>query len=144
LVATRETTFKIPEILFLDGEKNNALPALDDLNGLAGYQTRINIRPPKALNPLVIPLQRREILDLTAHLGAAGIFSWDGPPGQWTILRVGYTLTGKKNEGPPGSTGFESDKLSQDATRQYFEGMKNVLFKNRAAYIGRVLPSILI
>jgi hypothetical protein len=144
LVTTGKSSFKVPEVLFLDGEKNNALPALDDLNGLAGYQARIAIKPKKVLNGQIVPLKRQEILDLSAHRDAAGVFSWDVPPGQWTILRVGYTLTGKKNEGPPGSTGFESDKLSKEATREYYEGMKNVLFKNREAYIGQVTSSLLI
>jgi hypothetical protein len=33
LVTTGKSPFKVPEVLFLAGEKNNALPALDDLSG---------------------------------------------------------------------------------------------------------------
>ena len=144
LIITRETVFKVPEILFLNGERNNALPALGDLNGLAGYQVRNTIKPPKVLNVRATPLKQPEILDLTSHKDAGGILTWDVPPGRWTVLRVGYTLTGKKNEGPPGSTGFESDKLSQDGTREYFEGLKSVLLRNRDASLGRVISSLLI
>jgi hypothetical protein len=63
--------------------------------------------------------------------------------GNWTVLRIGYTLTGKHNEGPPGSTGFESDKLSAEATRAYFKGMKNIFLKDREEYSGNIVKSIL-
>lgn len=51
------------------------------------------------------------ILDVTSSV-TDGILRWDAPPGLWTILRVGASLTGQTN-GPasPEATGLEVDKL---------------------------------
>ena len=37
------------------------------------------------------------------------------PQGKWTVLRIGYTPTGKDNHpAPAGGLGLECDKLSQE------------------------------
>jgi hypothetical protein len=137
-----QDTLRIPEIRF-NQDIYNFLPALNELNALAGFQVRERINPKKILNERKKPVKLNEIIDLTSNINNEGLLTWDIPEGNWTILRVGYTLTGKHNEGPRGSTGFESDKLSADATMAYFEGMKNVFLKDREAYIGNTLKSIL-
>lgn len=133
---------RIPEIQF-NRDIHDFLPALNDLNALAGYQVRERINPKKILNDRKAPVKLSEIVDLTANLNSNGVFTWEVPEGNWTLLRMGYTLTGKKNEGPPGSTGLESDKLSAEATRAYYNGMKEVLFRDREKYLGNTLRSIL-
>jgi hypothetical protein len=72
----------------------------------------------------------------------SGKLTWDVPAGSWTLLRVGYTLTGRRNDGPAGSTGLETDKLSAGATAAYFAGMKDLFFNGREKYIGTTLRSI--
>jgi hypothetical protein len=132
---------RIPEIQFNE-DINRFQPALNELNALAGYQVREKINPPKILNDTKVPVNLDDIIDLTQYMNKDGTLTWDVPTGRWTILRVGYTLTGKRNEGPPGSTGLESDKLSAVATRQYYQGMKKVLFDSREKYIGNTIKSI--
>ncbi len=133
---------RIPEIQF-NRDLYDFLPALNDLNALAGFQVREKIGPKKTINSKKTAVKLKELVDLTKYTDKNGRLNWDVPEGNWTILRVGYTLTGKKNEGPPGSTGYESDKLSAEATREYFDGMKHVLFQNREKFIGKTLKSIL-
>jgi hypothetical protein len=47
---------------------------------------------------------------------------WEAPPGRWTIVRIGLSLTGQTN-GPAQAkdTGLEVDKLDPDAVRGYLE-----------------------
>ena len=67
-------------------------------------------------------IQTTDIIDLTKLVKADGTISWNPPPGNWNILRFGYSLTGITNH--PASTeatGLEVDKLDSKAVRNYFE-----------------------
>jgi hypothetical protein len=45
------------------------------------------------------------------------------PPGRWTILRMGHSLTGAKNRpAMPAGLGYEADKLSRKHMEAYFHG----------------------
>lgn len=63
-----------------------------------------------------------EMLDLTDRLRADGTLDWAPADGEWTVLRMGYSLTGRMN-GPatPASTGYEVDKLNARHVRNYIE-----------------------
>ncbi|MYM34524.1 glycoside hydrolase [Duganella sp. FT94W] len=61
-----------------------------------------------------------DIIDLSARMRADGHLDWTPPPGRWTVLRFGYTLTGKQNgPAPSEATGLEVDKLSATHVRDY-------------------------
>lgn len=61
-----------------------------------------------------------QVLDLTGRMQSDGTLTWTPPPGRWTILRLGYSLTGKRNEPAPAeATGLEVDKLDAGAVRGY-------------------------
>ena len=66
-----------------------------------------------------VPLNR--IINLTSQF-RDGKLTWDAPPGHWTILRVGYTPTGHRNDTGGGGTGLECDKFNPAAARVQFEG----------------------
>ena len=76
----------------------------------------------------------KEIVDLTSHF-KDGRLTWDVPPGRWTVLRFGHTLTGAVNLPPPKSgEGLECDKLSAEAADAIFAGlMANLVDDNRPA-----------
>ena len=60
------------------------------------------------------------VTDVTRHLQADGRLDWTPPPGRWTILRIGYSLTGKTNgPAPAETTGLEVDKLDGPAVERY-------------------------
>ena len=42
-------------------------------------------------------INEKNIIDLSAHY-INKMFTWDVPPGEWTIIRYGYTSTGKRND----------------------------------------------
>lgn len=67
-----------------------------------------------------IPL--KDMVQISEYLDSTGFLSWEAPEGNWTILRMGYTITGNENETGGGGVGLESDKFSKEATRLVFDG----------------------
>ena len=62
------------------------------------------------------------VVDLRSHLKADGVLDWTPPRGQWLVIRLGYSLTGRTNH--PASregTGLEVDKLNSRHVKNYFE-----------------------
>ena len=67
-----------------------------------------------------------DVVDLTGKLNTDGTLNWTVPAGNWTIMRFGFSLTGKQNH--PASreaTGLEVDKLDGRAIKDYFENYLN-------------------
>ena len=63
-----------------------------------------------------------QVIDLTRQLRADGTLDWIAPPGEWVVLRLGYSLTGETN-GPasPEATGLEVDKLNRLHGKSYMD-----------------------
>lgn len=62
------------------------------------------------------------VIDISGMMDAEGNVNWVAPEGKWRIIRLGYTLTGKKNgPAPKEATGLEVDKLDQVAYHNYFK-----------------------
>lgn len=72
---------------------------------------------------------QNDILNITDRLNADGRLDWNVPPGQWTILRIGHTPTGRDNHpAPEGGLGLECDKLSTAAMDAHWSGfVQNVV-----------------
>jgi hypothetical protein len=67
-----------------------------------------------------VPLSR--VIDLSSKLRADGSLDWTPPPGEWRVLRLGYSLLGTTNHpAPPEATGLEVDKFDGPAVRNYME-----------------------
>jgi hypothetical protein len=63
-----------------------------------------------------------DVVDLTARLRKDGTLDWQVPAGKWTVLRMGYSLTGTKNHpASPEATGYEVDKLNRSHVASYFQ-----------------------
>jgi hypothetical protein len=61
-----------------------------------------------------------DVIDLTAKLKPDGTLEWDAPAGNWNVIRLGYSLTGRQNHpASPEATGLEVDKLDKEAVRKY-------------------------
>ncbi len=61
-----------------------------------------------------------DVVNLTTKMQADGTLNWQAPPGNWAIMRMGYSLTGRQNHpASPEATGLEVDKLDKDAVRKY-------------------------
>lgn len=63
-----------------------------------------------------------DVIDLTAKMQKDGTLDWTPPPGRWTVLRMGYSLTGITNHpASPEATGPEVDKLNAADVKDYFD-----------------------
>ena len=83
---------------------------------------------------------RSQIVNLAAQMDSSGRLTWDVPAGQWTILRLGHTTTGTDNHpAPEAGRGFESDKLSREATDVMFAGLMGRLVADSKPLAGKTL-----
>jgi hypothetical protein len=89
----------------------------------SGFQASIDAEAPstaRANRDAVIPAGG--VINLTDKVDANGRLRWTAPPGRWTIVRLGWSLTGQTN-GPAQArdTGLEVDKLDPVLVRGYLE-----------------------
>jgi hypothetical protein len=79
--------------------------------------------------------------------GPDGSLSWDAPAGgEWTLLRMGHTSTGKDNHpAPRAGRGLECDKLSREAMDLHWEkGVAPILKEMGPELVGKSLNNSLI
>ena len=73
-------------------------------------------------------------------MDATGNFTWNPPPGKWTVIRFGHTTTGKGNHPAPVSgVGLECDKLSKEGAEAAFNGFIAKLVAENRPYVGKTL-----
>lgn len=83
---------------------------------VAGTDTRTPDVPPTDAVPSA------QVINLTEKMRPDGSLAWQVPRGKWVVLRMGYSLTGKKNHpATPEATGFEVDKLSKQHVTEYMK-----------------------
>ncbi len=99
----------------------SACPKLHQYLGKSGALWRIGppTTPEQIPDSLCIPLDR--VVDLSGRVDAGGRLAWEAPPGDWVILRMGHTSTGKTNYTGGGGLGLECDKFNPEAARIQFE-----------------------
>ena len=92
---------------------------------------------PTPASPAAAEISRSNIVDLTGKMDADGTLHWDVPEGHWTILRMGYALTGARNRpSVPAGSGLEVDKLNSKYVQQYFAGYMDPMKKYLGDLIG--------
>ncbi len=73
-----------------------------------------------------------------------GSLAWDVPEGKWTILRMGYGLTGAKNRpATAAGSGLEVDKLSRKHVEAYLHGYTDPINKALGPLYGKSLRYVL-
>ena len=83
---------------------------------------------------------RDRVVELPARLDGAGRLEWDVPAGNWTIMRLGHTPTGKDNHpAPEAGRGLECDKLSRKAAEAMFDGLMGKLVADSKPLVGKSL-----
>lgn len=79
-----------------------------------------------------LPLRAtQEIVELTAKVDAHGELIWDVPPGQWALVRFGYTTIDGHE--------FDVDVLDAQAVAGHFERMGKALLTGVGALAGKTL-----
>jgi hypothetical protein len=90
--------------------------------------------------PAEAVIQQRDVVYLTSRMAPDGTLDWDVPAGKWTILRLGYSLTGAKNRpAPPSGSGYEVDKLSAKHMEAYYHGYFDPIAKALGPLFGKSL-----
>ena len=117
-----------------------------DFRPKAGFESRYGQVPqPVELPAGVAAIPQDRIVDLTAKLAADGRLAWDVPEGEWTILRIGHTLTGAQNApAPVAGRGLECDKLSAEALDAHWAGGIAPILKELGPLAGKTLNNCLI
>lgn len=89
------------------------------------------VQPGEAIDPA-------RVIDLTSKLKPDGTLDWTVPKGKWIVLRLGYSLTGKKNHpATKEATGLEVDKLSKQDVRAYVEEYGKMISEAVAPWFGK-------
>jgi hypothetical protein len=101
----------------------SADPAVNQVEAKAGFATEDDYYSlDDRQNPNEAGVPSGSILDLTDKVSADGTLTWTPPPGHWTVVRLGYSLTGTQNHpSTPEATGLEVDKYDAPAVRRYLE-----------------------
>ena len=74
--------------------------------------------PPTGAESLI---DKASVINLTGQMQPDGTLDWTPPPGDWLILRFGYSLLGIVNHpATKEATGLEVDKLNANYVRKYF------------------------
>ena len=111
------TSYEIAELVLHPGARVNhfeekaAFVPVPDLYGFA--------TPDYASNDAI---NKADVINLTGKMRADGTLDWTPPPGQWVVVRFGYSLLGITNHpATKEATGLEVDKLDHRYVRQYME-----------------------
>lgn len=77
---------------------------------------------PNATVPADTIIPRDRVIHLSDLIAPDGTLTWEAPPGDWIVLRIGHANNGSKI-GPalPGLAGLETDKLNAAATALHFD-----------------------
>jgi hypothetical protein len=98
---------------------------------------------PTPAEPAAAEVPRGDVIDLTSKMAKDGSLNWDVPAGKWTILRMGFSLTGAKNRPAPATgLGFEADKLSRADIEAYFHGYFDPIAQALGPLVGKSLRYI--
>ncbi|WP_198931765.1 glycosyl hydrolase [Labilibacter marinus] len=110
-----------------------------DFKSLSG-KVRNHLGPDDKSVPVSAVVKKSDIIDLTSQLSPDDSLKWNAPAGEWVILRLGHTPTGKKNiAAPNGGQGLECDKMSRKAVDVYWQGAIMPIVNKLDTLIGSVV-----
>ncbi|MFW5761484.1 MAG: glycosyl hydrolase, partial [Cyclobacteriaceae bacterium] len=90
-------------------------------------------------------LKRSEIINVSQYINEAGELNYSLPAGNWSIIRFGYTTTGKENSPATAEgTGLEVDKMDTTALNEFFAGFPQQLIEHAGNYTGNTFKFLLI
>lgn len=100
-------------------------------------------RPDGREPPEGVVLPNDGIIDLTERLEADGRLRWEVPPGEWTIVRIGYQSTGRQNHpAPVEGTGLEIDKHAASAVDFHWDNSIAKMVEMAGERTGRVFRRV--
>ena len=133
-----DTAYQLSELKLITGARVNRWEDKAGFNFLFEYESVATPENGYAIS-------KSEIIDLTSKMNEDGTLNWDAPPGKWTIMCFGYSLTGAKNRpAVPSGLGYEVDKLSRKHVESYLQQYTAPLMKTLGNLYGTRLQYILL
>jgi two-component sensor histidine kinase len=140
-----------PDVLLVDENETVVFPLNASLLALARSKekssvNRTFVQParPEGVE-LTEPISQNDILNLTGGLAADGRLHWVVPPGDWVVVRFGYTPIGINNHpAPKEGKGLECDKLSKAALDAHWNGFMQKILDDLGPLAPRSLNASLI
>ena len=125
--------YRLTQAIFYSGARVNRW---EDKGAFGSLMDVYDVVPTPAAPPAA-QIGSADVIDLTGKMDTDGTLHWDAPAGNWTVLRMGYALTGAKNRpSVPAGSGLEVDKLSAKYVKQYFDGYVDPIEKNLHGKLG--------
>lgn len=116
-------------VLKITGIELSGEARINQYEGKNGEVWRISKTTSEEQVPDEICVPLKNIIDVTRCMDENGKLVWDVPPGNWTIIRMGHTSTGHKNETAGGGKGLECDKFNKEAITLQFNKWFGETFK---------------
>ncbi|HZW66310.1 MAG TPA: glycosyl hydrolase, partial [Hanamia sp.] len=116
-------------VLKIAGIELSSEPKIDEYEGKNGEVWRISKRTSEQQVPDKICVPLNQIVDVTKFMDPTGHLKWKVPSGNWTIIRIGHTSTGHKNDTGGGGKGLECDKFDPAAIKVQFDNWFAKMFK---------------
>jgi hypothetical protein len=90
-------------------------------------------------------INESDIINISSKVSKEGFLDWDVPQGEWVILRLGHTPTGKNNHpAPDGGVGLECDKMSKKAVGKFWDGGIQPILDKLGDLVGTTVNNCLI
>jgi hypothetical protein len=121
-------------------------PRINRWHGKAAFFHTINFdsisTPPV---PKAEAVDRNDVIDLTSKMAPNGLLTWEAPPGKWSVLRLGWSLTGQKNHpATVEATGLEVDKLSAKHVSSYITTYADMIQSALGSQFGKTFRYLLL
>jgi hypothetical protein len=83
----------------------------------------------------------KEVIDLSGKLSPDGTLRWEVPPGEWEVLRFGFTLNdhGRVSTCSQGWDGYAIDPFDAGAFRRYWDAVVEPLLVDAGPLAGKAL-----
>jgi len=122
-----------------------AVPAtterIDDLERKIAWASKPVTRPAGEDRPGIAPAQ---VVELSSRMDRDGRLRTVLPPGEWILLRFGYTTTGKTNHpAVPEGQGLEIDKLDASEVAFQFEQSLGRMLRDAGPLAGKAFNGLL-
>lgn len=127
--------YQLAEFIVHTGARVDRWQDKAGFNLIYGYDSA-----PTPLVPAGSTIPATDVIDLTSNMDAHGALRWTVPSGNWTILRMGYSLVGSRNRaGTAPGLGLEVDKLNAQHVESYFHGYLDPIEKALGPLLGKSL-----
>ena len=127
-----------------EGTENAKPKRIPDIAARSGRTPNARLKFSTETWPQEMTIAPDRIVTLSSRMTPDGKLNWDAPAGNWTILRMGHTSTGRGNgPAPQSGSGLECDKMSRPAVEAHFAGMMEKVIADAGPLAGKSLQYIL-